>query len=78
MTKTPKRPRDANQLAKFVIDMATGEEAAPTPDPPKVARAKKAGAVGGPARARALTPERKKEIAFKAASARWKKGQAVE
>ena len=25
MTKKPKRPRDANQLAKFIIDAATGE-----------------------------------------------------
>ncbi len=25
LTKTPKRPRDPNQLAKFVIDMASGE-----------------------------------------------------
>lgn len=26
MTDRPKRSRDANQLAKFIVDMATGEE----------------------------------------------------
>ena len=25
MTDRPKRPRDANQLAKFIVDVATGE-----------------------------------------------------
>jgi hypothetical protein len=73
MTKTPKRPRDTNQLAKFIVDVATGECEDRVPDAPKVARAKKAGAVGGPARARALTPEQRAEIAHIAAQARWKK-----
>lgn len=26
MTGKPKRPRDANQLAKFIVDMAAGDE----------------------------------------------------
>jgi hypothetical protein len=72
MTKTPKRPRDPNQLAKFVIDLATGEIPAKV-ETPKVARAKKAGSVGGPARAKALSPEQRSEIAHLAAQARWKK-----
>lgn len=67
-----KRPRDPNQLAKFVIDAATGETPAPV-ETPKVARAKKAGAAGGPARAQALTPKQRSEIAHIAAQARWKK-----
>lgn len=25
MTKKPKRPRDINQLAKYIVDLATGE-----------------------------------------------------
>lgn len=25
MTDRPKRPRDANQLAKFIVDVATGD-----------------------------------------------------
>jgi hypothetical protein len=72
MAKHPKRPRDPNQLAKAIVDLATGE----TSDKPTVhqARARKAGAIGGPARAKALTPEQRAEIARVAASARWKKG----
>ena len=72
MAKTPKRPRDPNQLAKLMIDIATGEtgEQAETPT---IDRARKAGVVGGPARARVLSPERRKQIASKAASARWNK-----
>ncbi len=66
----PKRPRDTNQLAKMVVDIATGDE---TPEAKTVVRARKAGAAGGPARARALTPEQRSEIAREAASARWKK-----
>jgi hypothetical protein len=72
MDKKPKRPRDPNQLAKAIVDIATGDavEAAPTPTEQ---RASKAGSRGGPARARALTPEQRSEIARAAASARWKK-----
>jgi hypothetical protein len=72
VTKPPKRPRDPNQLAKMIVDIATGEvatgEAGAT-----IQRASKAGAVGGPARARSLTPEQRSEIASLAAQARWKK-----
>jgi hypothetical protein len=72
MTKPPKRPRDPNQLAKLMIDIASGdvEEAEKTVTEK---RASKAGAVGGPARAASLTPEQRSEIAKVAASARWKK-----
>ena len=68
----PKRPRDPNQLAKLVTDIATGqvEEAAPTV---YENRARKAGQKGGPARAKALTPEQRSDIARLAAEARWKK-----
>lgn len=72
MTKPPKRPRDTNQLAKFIVDVATGETET-LPGTPREARARKAGAKGGPARARALTPEQRSEIAHLAAQARWKK-----
>ena len=75
MAKTPKRPRDPNQLAKFVVDIATGE----TRDPEETTyarRASKAGKKGGPARARALTPEKRSEIARMAAQARWKKSES--
>jgi hypothetical protein len=72
MTKQPKRPRDTNQLAKFIVDVATGEIEVGE-DTPKIARARKAGEAGGPARAKALTAAERSEIARIAASARWKK-----
>jgi hypothetical protein len=55
-----------------MVDIATGgiEEANLTP---KQIRARKAGVKGGPARAQALTPEQRSEIAHVAAQARWKK-----
>ncbi len=73
MSKNPKRPRDPTQLAKMIADIATGE--APEPErTPTEKRASKAGSVGGPARARALTPQQRSEIASVAAQVRWKKG----
>jgi len=56
-----------------VMRIATGEveEAAP-PDDGKDPAAKALGKKGGAARAKNLTPERKAEIAKKAAKARWK------
>lgn len=72
MIKLPKRPRDPNQLAKLITDLATGE--ASKPEPTTFAkRASTAGTKGGPARAKALTPAQRSEIASIAASARWKK-----
>jgi hypothetical protein len=67
-----KRPRDPAQLAKLMIDIASGEieDGPPTP---KQLRGRKAGSKGGPARAKALTPEQRSEIARTAAEARWKK-----
>lgn len=71
MTDRPKRPRDANQLAKFIVDVATGEA-----DPTVLTDGDKqgVGTKGGKARAAALTKEQRKEIARIAADARWKKG----
>jgi hypothetical protein len=72
----PKRPRDPNQLAKSIIDIATGQkpDRDPTPeeqgkDPAAVAMGKK----GGKARAGSLTATQRREIALRAASSRWKK-----
>ncbi len=70
--KTPKRPRDPNQLAKLMVDLATGE-ASEAEETAFTRRASKAGAVGGPARAKALSPQQRSEIASVAAQARWKK-----
>jgi hypothetical protein len=71
----PKRPRDPNQLAKLILDIATGEEIDQSPDegkdPAAIARGRKGGQKGGKARAEALTEEERSEIARKAANARW-------
>lgn len=72
--RKPKRPRDTNQLAKRIVDVATGEAAdnAVIPDEsPQPATGRSGGLKGGPARAAKLSPERKREIARAAASARW-------
>jgi len=68
--KGPKRPRDPAQLAKLIVDIATGEVEDREPSAKEV-RARKGGLKGGPARARALTPEQRSEIARTAAAARW-------
>lgn len=72
MAKTPKRPRDPNQLAKIVVDIATGEVADTPPEPKDKAAAAK-GRAGGAARSTALDPQRRREIAQKAAAQRWAK-----
>lgn len=75
MATKPKRPRDPNQLAKMIVDLSTGEIEENDPDkdknPAAVERGKLGGQKGGPARSIALTPERRKEIARKAAASRW-------
>lgn len=67
----PKRPRDTNQLAKSIIDLATGNAPAPKPEPPEYTR--RGGEKGGKSRAEKMSPERRAEIAKKAAETRWKK-----
>ena len=75
MDKHPKRPRDPNQLAKLIVDLATGD-ATETPNPPPSPRAI-AGAAGGRAggtrRAASLSQEQRSEIARKGAATRWGK-----
>ena len=53
-----------------VMRIATGEETEDTDAPKELGR--KGGLKGGPARSAALSPERRKEIASKAAKSRWK------
>lgn len=76
--KRPSRPRDSNQLARFVADIATGEIVDPlmTEDGRDVAAVvlgRRGGLKGGVARREALTPARRSEIAKRAATARWSK-----
>jgi hypothetical protein len=80
-----KRPRDPAQLAKLIVDIATGEveDRDPTPEeqgknPMAVKLGRKGGLKGGEARSRALTPSRRSEIARAAANSRWKKSATTE
>jgi len=71
----PKRPRDPNQLAKLIVDIATGD-AEDVVSPKKRAtsvKGRSGGLKGGKARSSALTPEQRQDIARVAAQARWKK-----
>ena len=76
MTK-PKRPRDPNQLAHLIAAIATREvddvKTEDGKDPAAVALGRKGGLKGGKARAKKLSAAKRKAIAKKAASSRWKK-----
>ena len=68
--KHPKRPRDLNQWAKRMVDVATGEakDREPTPeeqgkDPAAVKRGRLGGAKGGAARAAKMTPKERSDSA---------------
>lgn len=67
-----KRPADVIGNAVHVMRIATGEiEDTPETGDGKDQAAKALGRKGGRARAEAMTPERRTEIARKAASKRW-------
>jgi hypothetical protein len=69
-----KRPRDPNQLAKAIVDLATRNEGAgPEKADPARDFAREGGLKGGKARAEKLTRLQRIEIARKAAAARWSK-----
>ena len=78
MPEHRKRPRDPNQLAKAIVDIATGavEDREPTPeeqgkDPHAVALGKK----GGAARAASTTHAQRVAIGRKGARKRWAKSK---
>jgi hypothetical protein len=75
-----KRPRDPAQLAKLMIDIASGEveDCEPSPeldgkDPAAVSLGRRGGSKGGKARSAKLTAHERTAIAKKGAAARWKK-----
>jgi hypothetical protein len=75
--RSSKRPSDPNQLARLIVDMATGEAQLAAKDsdgknPAAVALGRLGGLKGGKARAKALGPKQRTEIARKAAATRWK------
>ncbi len=72
-----KNIRDINVLASHIVEQATGEPS-PKPEnsnknPAAVALGRLGGLKGGKARANKLSAEQRKEIAKKAAKARWNK-----
>ena len=73
----PKRPKDTNQLAKNIVDLAIGETKEivieNTKNPHAVELGRLGGLKGGRARADKLSAKKRSEIATKAAKARWKK-----
>ena len=78
MPKRSSNPKDINKLARKIVDIATGDSPKDdhTPDlrnPAAVSLGRLGGLKGGKARAKALSPEKRKAIAERAAKARWKK-----
>ena len=79
--RSRKLPRDANQLAKRIVDLATdgendeAEVASSEKDPAAVSLGRRGGLKGGRARADKLSAEQRSNIARKAAEARYGKKQ---
>ncbi len=80
-----KRPRDPNQLAKWIVDCSTGgaPEEAKAPEAPAsapvnlseymAAIGRKGGQIGGKRRLKTMTAAERHKVAAKAARARWKR-----
>ena len=70
-----KRPSDVDIVASQIVAETTQEKQTPTPvkekNPTAVALGRLGGLKGGPARAKKLSSKKLKEIALKAARARW-------
>lgn len=72
---TMAKKKDTNELAKFIVDIATGEKEVEKSEknPAAVALGRLGGLKGGKARASKLPPEKRSEIAKAAAAKRWQK-----
>jgi hypothetical protein len=73
-TKRP--PKDPNQLAKYILEVSTGEQEkieAPKKNAAAQALSKLGASKGGKARAKNLSATKRKAIAKKAAETRWRK-----
>ena len=69
MPKRSSKPSDPNAMAAAIVAEATEDQ--PKKNPAAVELGRLGGKKGGPARAKALSPKRRKEIAKKAAAVRW-------
>jgi hypothetical protein len=80
MAKRSGEKRDFMQIAREVVERAIGEQMDGSPlqdpdagkNPAAVALGRLGGAKGGAARAKSLSPKRRRAIAKKAADSRWK------
>ena len=86
-----KRPRDPNQLAKWIVDQSTGnasddpvetilDNTAPPPSPATISEymrtiGRKGGQIGGKRRLKTMTKAERQRVAAKAARTRWKKSR---
>jgi len=77
-TKTDKRPKDVNELAKYLVSETTGEHNDPVQPPSKeqisalmATLGRKGGKIGGKRRLETMTAQKRKAVARKAAEARW-------
>jgi hypothetical protein len=67
-------PKDTNELAKYILDVSTGEAEKvepPKKNPAAVALGRAGGLKSAKTRSERLSPTKRKAIAKKAASARW-------
>jgi len=81
--KVSKRPADVNKPAHYLGVFSAGEQLVVNPEPPSqseisrvmAAWGRKGGKIGGRRRADILSPKKRKEIASRAARARWNKAK---
>lgn len=73
--KHPKRPRDLNQWAKHMVDLAVGtiQEPSPPQESPAAELGRRGGKIGGKVRAERMTAKQRSAAARIAAKARWSK-----
>ena len=83
-----KRPRDPNQLAKWIVEQSTTDEPEAKPKPAVTvpadlsqymsAMGRKGGKIGGKRRLVTMTKKQRQKAATKAAQARWGKPKKAE
>lgn len=72
MPKRSSKRKDVNQIAASIVAQVTeSAEETPAKNPAAVALGRLGGLKGGKARAEKLSPRQRKQIAKKAAAARW-------
>ena len=72
LKRTSRKSEDENTIAAQIVSQTTTEPPPPKKNPAAVALGRLGGLKGGKARAAKLSPEERKEIAKKAANARWR------